>query len=229
MISSKKSLCLLLSIYVLCSIQLSAKTTYYYKMVGKIHNKVKFTNLSGGQFITFAGNNSICFESNIKGNSVGNGQLVLKKNNEYNDYYGDSYWGSCTTFRFNENYTRLNVFLENGDVYIYDKSTPPSGVETSSLIRKTPKNQTSTETPAISLPPTTPINPIQSDPSPTYKTSKGHQCKLCKGKGRKIVEHYWGQSGDKTKWCYECNKRVGIAHTHKLCDSCGGKGWIEEY
>lgn len=61
------------------------------------------------------------------------------------------------------------------------------------------------------------------------KPNQGHQCRLCNGTGRKISEYYWGQSGTETKWCDECHKTVGIAHSHHYCDLCGGDGWIEGY
>ena len=225
---SKKTFLLFFILYFLCTVQLCAKTTYYYKMVGKIHNGVRISNVAGGQFITFAGNNSICFESNNKGNSVGNGQLVYNNKYGYNDYYGKSYWGSNTTFRFNDNLSRLNVILENGDVYIFDKTTPPVGVETSTLIRKKSKTEPQVVYPPTPLPITPtprPIIPL----TPTPNKSKGHQCRLCEGKGRKISENYWGQSGSDTKWCDECHKIVGVGHNHQRCDLCDGDGWIEGY
>ena len=57
-------------------------------------------------------------------------------------------------------------------------------------------------------------------------SSSGHRCNLCNGTGRKVRESW---SGDKTstKWCNECNKRVGMGHSHTKCDLCGGDGWCD--
>lgn len=60
----------------------------------------------------------------------------------------------------------------------------------------------------------------------TGNTGSGHKCRLCGGSGRKKVEAW---SGDKTstKWCSECHKNVGMGHSHKSCDLCGGDGWVD--
>ena len=57
-------------------------------------------------------------------------------------------------------------------------------------------------------------------------SSSGHRCNLCNGTGRKVRESW---SGDKTstKWCNECNKRVGMGHSHTKCDLCRGDGWCD--
>lgn len=65
-----------------------------------------------------------------------------------------------------------------------------------------------------------------SSSSRSTSSSSGHRCNLCKGTGRKVRESW---SGDKTstKWCNECNKSVGMGHSHTNCDLCGGDGWCD--
>ncbi len=71
-----------LSVFIiLCTFYSSSQTTYYYKMVRKIENGKNSTEVKGGQFITFT--NSLCYESDSKGKSVGHGQLVKTQNSEF--------------------------------------------------------------------------------------------------------------------------------------------------
>lgn len=61
-----------------------------------------------------------------------------------------------------------------------------------------------------------------SAPSTTQQnTTQKSVCRLCKGTGLKIKEHY---SSGQRKWCYTCNKEVGTGHLHVRCDLCNGTG-----
>ena len=57
-------------------------------------------------------------------------------------------------------------------------------------------------------------------------SSSGHKCRLCGGSGRKVRESWVGDKTS-TKWCNECNKSVGMGHSHTQCDMCGGDGWVD--
>ena len=50
--------------------------TYYYKLTKKIVNGMPIYNMAGGQFVTFSG--STCYDTDKKGNPVGNGTLKYK-------------------------------------------------------------------------------------------------------------------------------------------------------
>lgn len=127
---------LLLITLVVCCVSVSSQT-YYYKHTKKIYsNGTASTSVSGGQFITFQG--PICFESDKKGIGVGHG--IMEYHAEYSNnlktYLGKSYWGDDTTFKFSKDLTKLNVYDENGVVYVYTRTTAPANQSTCSLIRK---------------------------------------------------------------------------------------------
>lgn len=108
--------------------------TYYYKLTKKSVNNVVSTDVSGGQFITFMAD--ICYESTSKGLGVGHGKLTRSSvDNQYKTYKGSSYWGNAT-FRFKADLSKLNVITDNGDVWMYTRTTAPASATTCSLIRK---------------------------------------------------------------------------------------------
>lgn len=210
--------------------------TYYYRLAKKVVNGNTSTSVSGGQFITFMAD--ICYESNKKGVGVGHGTLQRNSNfsnTQFKVYFGKSYWDNESTFKFTSDLTTLNVVTENGDIYLYKRTTPPASAKTCSLIRKSSSSGGNAES-GITTHSTNPIgdngiypssntsggNPINGK----YKTqSSGHRCTLCNGTGRKIREN-WSGNKTSTKWCNECNKQVGLGHYHTTCDLCGGDGWV---
>ena len=57
-----------------------------------------------------------------------------------------------------------------------------------------------------------------------------NQCSSCNGTGKSIVKNYapyYGGTRTKTK-CNICND-YDYPHTHKVCETCNGKGIIQEY
>lgn len=59
-------------------------------------------------------------------------------------------------------------------------------------------------------------------------TFSDHTCSLCGGKGT-IVDNGATTFGlDKTKYCSECGRNVGLSHRHIQCPSCGGKGTVRK-
>ena len=216
----------------------SAQNVHYYKLIRIQQDGTSNRNVSGGQFITFSG--STCFESNSKGLSVGNG--LLKKNTSYSNsqytiFQGSSYWGKSTTFKFNADKSVLNVVLDNGDVYVYKRSTPPAGVTTCSLIRKQGGGGSAGgggtyEGRGGFVPTAYPSQPAsQTTPQHTPTSSgsryveKTYQCTHCHGKGTVIdcdssIPDFSGNG----KYCSECGKHVPMCHVHKRCPSCHGKG-----
>lgn len=208
----------------------------YYKLSSERVGGSKNTIVSGGQFITFL--SDICYESDKKGNGVGHGDLTRNKgysNAQYTVYQGSSYWGSSTTFKFNADKSVLNVVLDNGDIYVYKRATPPAGVKTCSLIRKPSSNGGSSSggyIPAGGQPPSTYTpqptpnnnNSRHNNPSPRYE-ERTYTCTYCHGKGTvtdcdSSIPDFSGNG----KYCSECGRHVPMCHIHKRCPSCGGKG-----
>lgn len=232
MISSKiKSIFVLVSL--LLNISLSAQNVHYYKLTRKIEKSVSSRDVSGGQFINFVGN--ICFECNRDGLNVGHGHLT--KNNSYSNsekttYMGSSYWGESTSFIFNADRSVLNVVLDNGDVYIYKRATPPAGVTTCSLIRKVERNPNNDFTPTPAPTPYPP-NPYTPTPTPTPNPTpdpptpnpvQPHQvtkdCNLCHGSGKCPTcngKHWYYGIGGSVVTCPNCTP-------NGACSSCGGSG-----
>lgn len=207
----------------------NAQDVRYYKLTRIQQNGTPNRNVSGGQFITFSGD--LCFESNKKGLSIGNG--TLKKNKSYSNaqfttYQGSSYWGNSTTFKFNADKSVLNVVLDNGDIYVYKRATPPAGKATCSLIRKRDGNTSSSDMGGYN-PTYTPLPPQQVTTQPSTNSAARYEkrtypCTLCHGKGTVpdcdgSIPNFGGQ-----KYCSECGKNVPMCHIHKRCPSCDGKG-----
>lgn len=147
MIFSTNRRILILLFILLFSTNLFGRTTHYYRLVRKVQNGISVTDVSGGQYITFIGN--ICYESDKKGIGVGHGSLTLDNNansREFLVYYGESFWGSTTTFKFKSDKSVLNVIPNDVDIYVYRLDTPPASQLTSSLIRSTKSNNTSPNT-----------------------------------------------------------------------------------
>lgn len=226
------------------AIKLSAQETYYYQLIKKVHSNVVSTDVSGGQFITFI--NDLCFDSNKNGYSVGNGTLKLNPQaiGSYKTYEGKSYWGEDASFRFKFDLSILNVVLDNGDVYVYKRTTPPTGVTTCSLIRKPETRGGEYKAP---------VNPVQ----PTYPqggysgggTNNGSNTGSTNNNRRTETETPVRQP--QRKWCRNCGgsgkcricngtgwvHRIGIGHDSYCsscpnhsgrCSSCNGRGeWYE--
>ena len=229
-----------------------AQDTFYYKLTKKIHADTPSTNVSGGQFITFI--EGMCFESNKSGYSVGNGTLKLNDQavGSYKTYEGKCYWGNDVVFRFKEDLSILNVVLDNGDVYVYKRTTPPTGVTTCSLIRKP---EPSSGGGAYSNGYSQPVYPNQTTypqggygagtnsnqggsgttPIRTERVKKEKErriCSACNGKGT------YEKNGDAVSFgsathkirCKICGYEYWNTqtHSHPSCPTCHGRGYIEE-
>ena len=212
----------------------SAQDVRYYKLTKKKENGSVSSNVSGGQFITFRGD--VCYESNKNGVGVDHGTMQRNdnySNSQYTIYQrksgAGSYWGKDATFKFTADKSELNVVLENGDVYLYKRTTAPVGQETCTLIRKSGGGSGSVVvTPPVNpggqviIPQTNPTNPGETTPTPIHGR-EAHQvtktCLSCGGSGRCSTcngKHYY-QSFGNTVTCPNCPP-------NGACQSCGGSG-----
>lgn len=232
----KKNILIFSTLLMFCFASM-AQTTYYYKLTKKKVNGVISEKVSGGQFITI--NKNVCYESDNKGFSVNHGRMDYKNTeNGLLCFYGASYYGDNTILLLKSDYSGFNIKTMDGDVYVYKRATPPAGVTTCSLIRKTTPSSTPSSQPYIppvpaTTYPTTPAYPQQttttssssssSSSSPATTTTTTRECIRCHGSGR---QEYEGVCfGLDTKYCNECHRTVPCGHYHSTCQLCNGKGY----
>lgn len=221
------------------------QTTNYYKQIKVVKNNQTIASGKGGQFISFFAD--ICYDSNNKGVTVNNGQLerVSKSGDVYTKYKGKSYWGEVT-YQFTNDLQKLAVIKSDGTIYVYQRSTPPAGVVTSSLIKsKSSGGGTAVgyAQPQNYYPPTnygsgnsSTTNSSQSitqQSTNTQNQKSRHKCHYCNGTGDKIIDPsrnvaQFGLSDDVKEYCSKCGQyfKKGT-HAHITCGHCGGRGYNE--
>lgn len=224
--------------YLLCLLITVTAQTEYYKLSRKVVDGLSITDVSGGQFISFA--DGKCYESDSEGFSVGHGVLKFRRMENGNSVYtGGSFWGQ-SVFKFNSDKSALNVITTDGNVYIYKRTAVPLGVTTCSLIRTKESN--------VVIPSGIYIPPIQdvgnsnsiyngnngistSGSSSRQKTKIRKNCAYCNGKGETIQHESvatFGLSGPRV-YCNKCNQswNHGTVHAHHFCNNCNGTGYKE--
>lgn len=217
--------------------------TYYYQLNKIASDNVMNVNVTGGQFITFMAD--ICYESTAKGLNVGHGKLTRRSsNNQFKEYRGDSYWGTAT-FKFKSDLSKLNVITDNGDIWVYTRTTAPESAKTCSLIRKGGNNDNSNDSNIHNSHQHTINNNITINNNYEHKSSIEHdhkkehssgtwitkQCTACNGAGKSIAKEYppyYGGTRTKDYYCNICNG-YDYPHSHKTCGICNGKGHVKEY
>lgn len=220
----------------------SAQDVRYYKLTKKKENGKISNDVFGGQFITFR--DDVCFESNKNGVGVNHGTMQRNENYSNSQYLvyqqksgSGCYWGKDATFKFTSDKSKLNVVLDNGDIYLYERTTAPAGQETCSLIRKpssnTGGNSGSFPGGNISVYPDQPNATMPSPPSnsntgttqqkPRYEKHEiKDPCHLCYGSGKCSTcngKHWFYGFDGKKITCPNC-KPDG------KCSACGGSGHI---
>lgn len=221
----------------------SAQSTYYYKLTKKVNKGVTNTNVSGGQFITFT--NNACYESDRKGFSVNHGRLDYKYSDSgIKTYVGGSYWGNHAVFLFKSDLSALNVKTEDGEIFVYKRATAPANVETCSLIRKkSSKRNNNNEYPSYSGVSGYPVSGgFNTSVSNSTRKTKDihsnknqpvkHTCPRCRGQKKIVHESYAPQFGyggnDVKSRCNECGQYFlrSTGHSHITCPQCHGQGYF---
>lgn len=227
------------TLFLVSCLSASSQTTYYYKLQRSIIEGVSSTEVNGGQFISFIGN--VCYESDLQGRGVGHGTLQYKGEYSKNGiifYWGESYYGEDTSFRFNGDKTILNITSPTGDTYVYKQSNPPKGVTTCSLIREH-TNRDNLEPHYLDSPTYIPLQQtnsvVVSDNEKSAKTKEvryKEKCQNCNGKGTVAHTSYVPTFGQNLpdKWCSECGKyySASAAHSHITCRYCHGTGEVDK-
>jgi len=220
----------------------NAQSVYYYKLTKAKINGVVSTNVSGGQFICIY--DGVCFDSDIRGNGVGNGQLNKHTDSKIVVYYGDSYFGKSSYYKFDNTFNKLNIITSKGDIYAYVKTSPPKGVTTSSLIKKAHNRNGSTDYydnnnilsnsyPSSSTYNYETSNPNNSHNGTSHNNSQKRKCVYCNGTGQ-ITNNDSAPSNfgiDKPReQCPTCGEWYNpnvFNHYHIRCRHCGGTGYAK--
>ena len=231
MISWNKTIILLFCCLGLYS-AVQAQAVYYYQLTKTKINNIISTQSNGGQFICIY--DDFCYDCDKNGKGVNNGQLHLKNRDKYVTYFGESYFGKNSYYKFNQSFSNLNIITPNGDIYAYKRVIPPLNINTCSLI-KHQKSSSSSIIGTSTLSESTPINNntnfINDTNTPKQKTRVRKKCAYCSGKGERIQHEYvstFGLDGPRVH-CNICNQSwsYGTVHAHHRCNHCNGTGYYE--
>lgn len=194
---------ILVLLFLVCPISIFAQTTYYYKQIKVVKNNQTIASGKGGQFISFY--KDICYDSNNRGTTVNNGILDLtsKQGDKYTKYKGPSYFGEVT-YQFTPSLDKLAVIKSDGTIYVYHRTTAPTGVTTSSLI----KSKSSGGGTAVGY-----AQPQNYYPSANY--GSGNSTTTTNSSGYTTYESSYVS--------VDCHLCGGSGK----CSTCNGKGWYE--
>lgn len=225
-------------------IQLSnAQNVKYYSLQKIIQMNNVDTDCHGGQYVNIK--EYICFDSDVEGKSVGNGQLYLDKTESNSSeivYVGNSYHGNAR-YIFNKDFSTLKVEINPHYIYEYKQTTPPSGTLTCSLIKTSNSGDSSADNvfvPNISFDfSRNPVggyndvhNNLNSESTSTHQPYRKFKCAYCKnGRIEKNdnAPASFGQNKPRRR-CNECGTTYDptvVIHYHIQCGHCGGSGYTK--
>lgn len=96
-----------------------SQKTFLYKRVMIVKNGAKTNKNDDAHYITFTDKG--CYESDKDGFTTNNGFIKFTKNeNNLHCYYGNCSFGSAHYY-FSNDYSRLNVRLDNNTTYVYQR------------------------------------------------------------------------------------------------------------
>lgn len=192
-----------------------AQKTYLYKRVMIVKNGAKTNKNDDAHYITFTDKG--CYESDKDGFTTNSGFVKFTKNeNNLHCYYGSCSFGTAHYY-FSNDYSRLNVRLDNDITYVYQREL--SGKTTAS--RRAARSNSSSGGGVYVTPP--PVisnggsygNGGNSGGSSSRSTSVYQTCKYCRGTG--VCTSCKGKCGE-WKYTYLDNK------SWIDCPGCNGTG-----
>ena len=189
-----------------------SQKTFLYKRVMIVKNGAKTNKNDDAHYITFTDKG--CYESDKDGFTTNNGFIKFTKNeNNLHCYYGNCSFGTAHYY-FSNDYSRLNVRLDNNVTYVYQREL--SGKTTAS--RRTAHSNSSSGGVYVAPPPV--INNGgscggNSNRSSSRSTSVYQTCKYCRGTG--VCTSCKGKCGE-WKYTYLDNK------SWIDCPGCNGSG-----
>lgn len=236
----------ILLVFTSTRIPIKGQSVNYYKLT-KIEDYGKVeSRCTGGQFIKI--NKNVCFDSDVHGNSVGNGKLYrdVKNSSSHIIYIGNSFHGN-SKYIFSQDYKSLIVEITPKFRYIYRLATPPTDVTTCTLIKS--GNNGSPNPVANPYPiqngynngynvnqsgsSNSNANSNSSSNSNTNNSTQKFKCAYCNGTG--MIEKNdnapasFGQNRPRQQ-CPTCGKWYDptvFTHYHQQCRHCGGTGYAK--
>lgn len=189
--------------------------TYYYERVKEVNNGNQKTAAGDGHYITITQYG--LYESDENGSTKNQGFVKFISADNNRPYYeGNAFLGTYLSYVFNSDYSRLNLHLGNGTIYVYERKSRPSSDSALRVYSSDP------------LPGPIPLPDPKPNPDPSPKSSpKEMDCPYCNGTGRVkitvsggiIKNQYWIT-------CDECGQRYlnTDRHVHRDCTYCRGTG-----
>lgn len=192
-----------------------AQKTYLYKRVMIVKNGTKTNKYDDAHYITFTDKG--CYESDKDGFTTNNGFVKFTKNeNNMHCYYGSCSFGTAHYY-FSNDYSRLNVRLDDNITYVYQREL--SGKTTASR-RPARSNSSSSSGSGVYVAPPPVINNgggsirSSSGNSNSHSSSIYQTCKYCKGTG--VCTRCKGKCGE-WKFVYDSESWIS-------CSGCNGSG-----
>lgn len=213
-----KNLLFLVMMWAISSISHSQNNiVYYYERVKVVKQGVQQPMSGDGHYLAI--NQNGLYESNITGGSMGKGFVkYINSNNGRPLYEGSAYLGQNLSYVFNSDYSRLNLHIGDGTIYVYERRNGPSSKGMERIYQSGPV--------VVSIPDGTP-NPSTSSDTKRPEKKKYITCAYCKGTGRRTLNTDGGiRKNQYWVTCSECGFRHlnTTLHRHVSCVYCNGTG-----
>lgn len=199
----------------------------YYRLIKTRYANGRIVTASGntGQFI--CRNGAECFDTNVYGCDICNGRLVqVNRQGTITKYNGPSYYGTNTSYTFDDSDGTLNIRDEAGNIYVYRIEQAPAGRTSSSLIKHPEMADCTPATiedfPDLAPSPSPTQTPERRNEPERKKRSTDRMCTTCYGRGYCPLctghGRYQPNLGSSTK--VKCSRCNGTGR----CPSCHGTG-----
>ena len=193
-------------------------STYYYERVKVIKQGNQQSSSGDGHYLSI--NQNGLYESTASGGSMNKGFVkYVNSNNGLPLYEGSAYLGQNLSYVFNSDYSRLNLHLLDGTIYVYERRNAPSSNSAMRIYHSDP---------VIGPIPEPSDNPKgHTKETPQRQENRYITCTYCNGTGRRLNYVDGGlQSNQFWITCNECGMRYlnSSIHRHVKCHYCNGTG-----